>query len=156
MKTLVVYVSVHHGNTEKVARAIAGELGADLVTIDGARQADLKAYDLICFGSGIFFGKHHKSLLEFVENLPHGEGKKAFVFSTSGKGDPAQNAFLKDLLKKKGYAVIGEFACKGWDSWGPFRIIGGINKGRPNESDLEEAKEFARGLKERFRTTSSS
>ena len=30
MKSLVVYVSVSHGNTERVARAISEVLGADL------------------------------------------------------------------------------------------------------------------------------
>ena len=36
MKTLIVYTSVHHQNTEKVAKVMAEELGADLVSIGQA------------------------------------------------------------------------------------------------------------------------
>jgi hypothetical protein len=31
---------------------------------------------------------------------------------------------------------------------GPFKLIGGINKGRPDEKDLKQAEIFARGLRD--------
>ena len=34
MKTLIIYESVHHGNTEKIAKAMAGILEADLLKPD--------------------------------------------------------------------------------------------------------------------------
>src|SRR5674536_400090 len=52
MKALIVYASVHHQNTEKVAKVMAEELGADLVPIGQAQPSTLTAYDLIGFGSG--------------------------------------------------------------------------------------------------------
>jgi hypothetical protein len=42
--------------------------------------------------------------------------------------------------------VVRDFACKGWDTWGPFKLVGGINKGRPKEKELDMAREFAKGL----------
>ncbi|MDH7594031.1 MAG: flavodoxin family protein [Methanomicrobiales archaeon] len=141
-------VSIPHSNEGTFAEARADEIGADLLSVDAAASSDLAAHDLIGFGSGIFFGKHHRSLLEYIEQLPQMDGKKAFIFSTSGKGEMELNAHLRELLTRKGFIILGEFACKGWDSWGPFRIIGGINKGRPDEKDLEAAKTFARNLKE--------
>ena len=42
--------------------------------------------------------------------------------------------------------VVGEFSCRGFDTVGPFKLIGGVNKGRPDERDLENAKKFARGI----------
>jgi len=84
MKTLIVYTSVHHQNTEKVAKVLAEELNADLVRIGEVQSDTLAAYDLIGFGSGIYFMKHHRTLLQFVDTLPAGMGKPAFVFSTSG------------------------------------------------------------------------
>lgn len=41
---------------------------------------------------------------------------------------------------------FGAFACKGWNAYGSFKLIGGINKGRPNDKDLENAREFAKRL----------
>jgi len=70
MKTLIVYTSVHHQNTEKVAKVMAEELEADLTPTGDAQPEALATYDLIGFGSGIYFGKHHKTLLRFVETLP--------------------------------------------------------------------------------------
>jgi flavodoxin len=147
MKTAIVYTSVHHQNTEKVAKVMAEVLEADLVTVADTKPEMLATYDLVGFGSGIYFGKHHKTLLGFVETLPPVTQKRAFVFSTSGDGKIKHHAVLKEQLVKKGFTVVDEFCCQGWDTVGPLKIFGGINKGRPNENDLEGARAFARELK---------
>jgi flavodoxin len=147
MKTLIVYTSVHHQNTEKVAKVMADELEADLVPVSEAQPPTTGAYDLVGFGSGIYFGKHHKTLLQFVETLPEMTGKRAFIFSTSGQGGNERHAALKEKLMNRGFSIVDEFSCKAWDTWGPMKLIGGINKGRPNADDLEGARLFARGLK---------
>lgn len=147
MKTLIIYISVHHQNTEKVAKVMAEELDADLVPVMKAQSDTLAAYDLIGFGSGIYFMKHHKTLLRFVETLPAGTEKRAFIFSTSGDGKKKRHASLKEKLVNQGFSIVDEFSCKGWDTWGPLKLFGGINKGRPNEEDLAGARVFALGLK---------
>ena len=43
MKTLIVYTSIHHQNTEKVAKMMAKELEADLVPIGKAQSDTLAA-----------------------------------------------------------------------------------------------------------------
>ena len=57
MKTLIFYASVHHKNTEKVAKVMAEVLGADLVPIGQAQPETLTAYDLIGFGQGFIGGR---------------------------------------------------------------------------------------------------
>lgn len=148
MKTLIIYASVHHQNTREVATVMAEELGAELATVSMAQSASLREYDLIGFGSGIYFGKHHKSLLGFVEGLPAVDGKPAFIFSTSGLGGTGMHAALRELMIDRGFSIAGEFSCKGWDTWGPWKLVGGLNKGRPDDRDLEAARVFARGLKD--------
>jgi flavodoxin len=150
MKTLIIYTSVHHQNTEKVAKVIAEELAADLVPVDQAQSRPLAEYDLIGFGSGIYFMKHHKTLLQFVETLLAVTGRRAFIFSTSGEGGIGKHAALKEKLVYREFSIEGEFSCKGWDTFGPMKLIGGINKGRPNAEDLEKARVFARGLKSKI------
>jgi flavodoxin len=146
MRPVIVYTSVHHGNTEKVARAMAGPLGAEVVRAADATPETVASADLVGFGSGIFFGDHHKALLTFAEGLPRRGGARAFIFSTSGRGGTKFHRKLKLILESRGYEVVGEFACKGWDTYSIFKYIGGLNKGRPNGEDLEAAAAFARGL----------
>ena len=147
MKTLIVYTSVHHQNTEKVAKVMAEALEADLISVANAKPEMPANYDLVGFGSGIYFGKHHKTLLKFVEMLPPVTQKQAFLFSTCGDGKINHHAALKEKLVNKGFAVVDEFCCRGWDTVGPLKLFGGINKGRPDENDRAAARAFARGLK---------
>jgi flavodoxin len=153
MKALIIYISVHHGNTEKVAKVMANILDADLLKVKQVNVIMLEQYDLIGFGSGIYVGKHHKSLLDFVDKLPVIRNKKAFIFSTSGLrrirfihnfDEP-----LKEKLQRKGFDIIGEFSCRGFDTSWAAMIVGGINRNRPNTKDLKQVEDFARGLKNR-------
>ena len=152
MKTLIIYTSLHHGNTEKVVRAMASVLNADLLRVEQANANVLAEYDLIGFGSGIYFGRHHKSLLDYVDRLPTLTNRKAFIFSTSGL---RRIRFIHDFhkplrgrLQQKGFNIVGEFSCRGFDTSRAANVVGGINRGRPNEKDLKQAEDFARGLKE--------
>ena len=56
----MIYVSVHHRNIEKVAETMANALDANLVQVKQTDTITLERYDLIGFGSGIYFGKHHQ------------------------------------------------------------------------------------------------
>lgn len=145
MKTLIIYKSVHHMNTEKVAKAMSEAINADLWKVEEVKPAVLEEYDLIGFGSGIYHGKHHKTLLDFVTGLPK-QGKAAFVFSTSGGAMKTMHRELRAALVQKGFAIKGEFTCPGFDTYGAFRLIGGFRKGRPNAKDLEKARTLAKGL----------
>lgn len=146
MKKLIVYESIHHGNTEKIGKAMAEHLNADLIKTNDVNVNTLKDYDLIGFGSGIYNGKLHKNVLDLIDKLPTLSNKKTFVFSTSGQGKAKYNNTIEQKLKEKGFEVVGSFACKGYDTFGPFKLIGGIAKGRPNENDIQKAKEFAEKL----------
>ena len=145
-KILIVCVSVHKGNTLKVAERMAGALGADLKKPNEVDMGKLDDYGLIGFGSGIYAFRHHKQLMNLVEKLPKMKGKKAFVFSTAGMARDYWHKAIKGELKEKDFEIVGEFNCKGWDEFGPYKLIGGMNKGRPNEDDLNDAEEFAKGL----------
>jgi flavodoxin len=148
MKTLMLCISIHHENTRKIANAISEVLKAKVMNpaevikdING-----IKNYDLIGFGSGIYGFKHHKNLIGFVEKLPQQNGRKAFIFSTSGKGGTEQHKELRKKLEEKGFAIVGEFGCKGWDTFGPLVLFGGVNKGKPDEEDVADAKKFAKEM----------
>lgn len=152
MPPLIVYASRHHGNTEKVARAMGEAVGAEAVKTADCDPARAAEADLLGVGSGIYFARLHRSLVTWIERLPEGGGRPAFVFATSGvRSMPIGNAFKKRLrgpLEARGYRVIDTFDCRGYTNYGPFKLIGGIARGRPNEADLERARGFARRMVE--------
>jgi len=151
LKTLIIYASVHHGNTEKIGKAMAEILNADIISVNDVNINDLQNYDLIGFGSGIYGGKFHKSMLDIIEKLPSIDNKKSFIFSTSSMEKKGYNDSAEKKLKEKGFKVIGSFTCKGYDTFGPFKLIGGIGKGRPNEEDIKKAVDFAKGIAKNYR-----
>ncbi|MFA5112895.1 MAG: flavodoxin family protein [Candidatus Margulisiibacteriota bacterium] len=147
MKTLLICASYHHQNTLKVARAIAEVLGAKIAAPADVDPTSLAGYDLIGFGSGVYDSKFHVGILDLVARLPELKGKKAFVFSTNTFGLKLFNDRFKPLLAQKGFAVIGDFTCPGFIDFSFIKyFFGGISKGRPNEKDIQNAREFAKQL----------
>jgi len=88
-------------------------------------------------------------LLELAEKLPQQINKKAFIFSTSANTEnaPKFHSLLREKLQSKGYTIVDEFNCAGFNSWGPLKLVGGTKKDRPNSEDLKHAEEFASKLK---------
>jgi flavodoxin len=158
MRSIIVVSSYHHGNTEKVARALAGVLGAEVTRPQDTDPRRLGGYDLVGFGSGIDSDRHYTALLDLAAGLPRAGGAKAFIFSTCGipvavAGEAAverysarSHAALRERLVSGGYAVVGEFSCAGHNTNSFLRLFGGLNKGRPDAGDLGRAREFARTL----------
>jgi flavodoxin len=151
MKALLVIFSYHHRNTEKIANVIAKVLDAPVKSPQETDSDELKKYDLIGFGAGIDSGKHYKELLDFADTSPQVTDKKAFIFSTSGiTGEKKlinDHLALREKLQSKGYLIVDEFQCKGFNTNSFLKYFGGINKGRPNAEDLKHAEEFAMNLK---------
>jgi hypothetical protein len=58
---------------------------------------------------------------------------------------------MREALQARGYDVVGEFACAGWNTNVFLRYFGGLNRGRPDAGDLGRAEAFARGLAEKVR-----
>ena len=68
--------------------------------------------------------------------------QKLFFIYTAG----AVNAGFEKALRKKteqsGKICMGIFGCKGFDTFGPLKLIGGLNKNRANEKDFKNAIDF--------------
>jgi flavodoxin len=149
---LIVCVSVSHGNTGRVARAIAEVLNADVRTPEEVALTELQRYDVIGLGSGIFAADHHPRLRQFVDALPALDRRGStdvFVFSTSGWGREQHRPWQRSLeavLRSKGYRVLGSFGARGYDTWLPLRLVGGLNRGHPDAADLARAREFAAAI----------
>ena len=125
MKTLIICYSYHHNNTEKIASVFWKILDAEIKTPPEFNLNTLPDYVLIGFGSGIYNGKHHKSILDFVDNLPHVNNEKAFIFSTSGKIGSIVSTYhqsLRERLLSRGFQIVGEFNCAGFDAYDVLNV----------------------------------
>ena len=156
-KSLVVVYSYHHKNTEKIAHVIAKVLGAPVKTPQQVNPDEILEYDLVGFGSGIYSATFDASILDIADRLPQVNNKKSFLFSTYGA--PAfianrefienNHSQIRKKLKSKGYMVIGEFGCAGWNTNSFLKYFGGLNKGKPDAEDLRNAEDFARDMKQK-------
>ena len=145
MNTAIVYYSKHHGNTKQLLDAIAKDNEVTLIDVTEQPNADLSEYDRIGFASGIYYSAFAKQIISFAEtNLP--EGKEVFYMYTHGapKGD-----FLKAMraiAEKKHCKEIGVYHCQGFDTFGPFKLVGGIAKGHPTAEEIQGAVDFYKNL----------
>jgi flavodoxin len=156
-KTLLICFSAHHKNTQRVAEAMAEEIGATILAPAEVQPELLEDYDLIGWGSGIYFSRHADSLLQLAKNLSQ-KPRNAFIFSTAGLPFLRWwfHTSLRNALRSRGCTVMGEFSCPGWDTVGPLSWIGGIDRNHPNETDLQRARSFARSLVQKLRRTEHS
>ena len=152
MKSLLVVISIHHNSTGKIANVFAKVLDAQIKKPQEINPEELQEYDLIGFGSGIYDAKHHKALHNLADKLPQVSNKKAFIFSTSGVTWKSKvvkdHSKLREKLQSKGYTIVGDFNCKGFNTNSFLKYFGGMNKGKPNAEDLKNAEEFAQNLKQ--------
>lgn len=150
-RVAIVVLSVHHGNTQKIAQAIARPLNAVVMSPVQATSENLAKFDLVGFGSGIYFGRHHVTMRQLVNTMQH-VPPLSFVFSTAGLPFlfPLFHWSLKHALLRQASRVVGEFTCRGWDTVGPLLLFRGINRHHPNESDLQRATQFARQLADKW------
>lgn len=146
MKLAIVYASVHHKNTEKLIQAITKEYPETLlIDTTSVVLKDLHSYDVIGIASGIFYGKMHKSLIKFLEeNLP--EHKKTFVIYTSGQANESYGKDAGAIIQQKKCTCLGTYNCRGFDTFGPFKLVGGLQKGHPTADEITSAVEFVKGI----------
>ncbi|MGO9509428.1 MAG: flavodoxin family protein [Mycobacterium sp.] len=151
MRSLIVCTSKSHGNTRRVAERMAEVLDAEVVSPGSVDPATIRDYDLVGFGSGIYYMTVDARLRDLLRRLPTVDHISAFTFFTSGAREVPLWGYHKPIRKQleaKGFEVIGSFSCRGFDTVGPFGMIGGINRGRPNDNDLDQAAKFAVRLRE--------
>ncbi|NLD48802.1 MAG: flavodoxin [Clostridiaceae bacterium] len=144
MKVAIAYYSQHHGNTKKLLDAIKNLGDVKLINVVECKEADLSVYDIIGFASGIYFAKFSKAVTKFAKNnLP--DKKLVFLINTYGvKSDYTKG--MKRIIEEKSCRLLGSYGCRGFDTFGPLKLIGGIAKGHPDENDLKGAIEFFRKI----------
>lgn len=154
MKVLIVYDSVY-GNTEKIAKAIAGGLSvlgeARVSRISENTVSELQAQELILIGSPTQRGRPTTAIQELLDNIPTGalKGVKVAAFDTR-ISLLDRNKIIRVLVDVLGYAAV-RIARKLKKNGGALvaRPVGFLVKGTEGpiiEGELERAEKWARGL----------
>jgi flavodoxin len=166
LKILITYYS-QTGNTEKVAKSIYEGCQGEDVELKPIKEVDpshLKNYDLVFLGSGIYASRVHKALVDLVkaaQELP----PKFIFFNTHASKQAYQDGFKLVKGKIAEFSqIIDEFDCCGDNIGVPEAMRKSMLdrlpedkrkeaeahqewlKGRPNEEDLQNAKEFAQSV----------
>ncbi len=145
MKTAIVYYSQHHGNTKKLLDAIAAEAEVTLIDVTAAGTADLSSFDRSGFASGIYYSSFAKQILSFAEaHLP--ENRDVFYIYTHGAPVGGFLKRIREIAEKKHCRELGSYHCLGFDTFGPFKLVGGIAKGHPTAEEIAGAVSFYKGL----------
>lgn len=117
----------------------------DLIDVTVRMAVRLDQYDRIGFASGIYFSKFSPVVVNFARQyLP--EGREVFFVYTYGAPKVSLPGNITAAVKEKGCRILGQFGCRGYDTFGPFKLIGGLAKGHPDAQDLKKAKQFFEGL----------
>ena len=127
MKSMIIYESTHHGNTKKLVDAIAKKHSVETAGIEEAKSIDLSGYDMVGLASGISFGKFYRRMAEFAIKIP--SGSRVFLLYTCGNPSGGYVKSITRTLGSNGARVMGSYGCRGYDTYGPFKLVGGLPKG---------------------------
>lgn len=153
MKTIILYRSKHHGNTKKLVDAIV-EAYPDVETVDVNNlgkngTVDLKPYTMIGLASGIYYGKFDKDITRIAANELR-QGDKVFALMTYGGRDKWHGRDIDNICRMKQAMFVSAYGCCGYDSWGPFKLRGGIQKGHPTDEEIQGAVDFYKRLVDEY------
>jgi len=79
-------------------------------------------------------------------NLP--PGKRVFLIYTCGSNTTDYTRKVKRIVRDKSCSLLGTYCLRGYDTFGPFKLFGGIAKGHPDEKDINGAVELFKRLVE--------
>lgn len=139
----IIYYSKHHGNTKKLLDSIKNECDVDLIDITNCNNIDLTKYRVIGFASGIYMSKFNEDIIKFIEeNGSNLAGKKTFLIYTCGSYRKKYEEMIRKILVGEGMKILGSYYSLGLDTFGPFKIIGGLSKGHPTEEEVSKCVAF--------------
>ena len=131
--TFAVRYYTKTGNTEKLAKAIADELGVEALPIS---EPVTEKVDALFLGNSYYAFSIDPEVRKFVASLDKDKVGKIVNFGSAAMLNSTYKK-VKAEADKVGIAMDDkEFHCKG-----EFK---GIHKGRPNDADVKAAAEFAK------------
>lgn len=161
MKCLIAYFS-QTNSTRKIAESIGKELTlydweVDFKNIKYNKIENIKDYDLLGFGTPVYYYRLPIFVKDYLQSLPVLNNKPVFSFITYGSYFFSVPNEMNNILKEKNIVNLGFFAARGADKYLGYLKRGVLfSDGHPNKREHTQAKNFARTLLEYFQVYSSS
>ena len=145
MRTIILYASRHHGNTKKLVDAIV-EAHPEIDTLDvkslGKNEyPDLHEYHLIGVATGIYYSEIDKAMARVLTNVLQPQDK-VFGLMTYGGKNKWYGKDIDGICRMRQAIFMGVYGCPGFDTWGPFKLTGGVQKGHPTAEEIKGAVDF--------------
>jgi len=138
----------------------------DMIPVKDVEPKTLNSYNIVFLGSGVYASRIDKSILTLVKRAAPDLPAKLAYFCTHMSLKLYQEPFkrINNIAKEHNCEIIGKFDCVGENLGIPIETQLGMleklpedqkekaikdmekTKGRPNEIDLENAKNFATSL----------
>jgi flavodoxin I len=147
-KTLIVYDSMF-GNTEKIAQAIGGALGTQVIYVDDIKPEHLVGLDVLIVGSPTQAFQPLKPIKAFLKDIPAGalKGVKVAAFDTRADVQEVGSRILTLFVKLFGYAaepIAAQLIKKGgMQAIAPAGFFVTDKEGPLKEGELERAAAWA-------------
>jgi ferredoxin/multimeric flavodoxin WrbA len=154
-RTALVTYAGTMGTTAAIAEAITegmNALGASASAIHVERlsivPSRVHAADILGVGTPVYFLREPAYMGEFIADLPRLDGKKAFVFCTTGMNRPGETLQrLETLLSERGAVIVGAEQFPTAMSYPPYRRRGlGNPDSLPDEAVLAKARSFGQQM----------
>ena len=84
----------------------------------------------------VYYSQHHGNTKKLLDAI------KVFGIYTCGNPSDKYTKEIKSIVNEKGCKWIGEYGCQGFDTFGPFKLVGGIAKDHPTEDEIAGAVHF--------------
>jgi flavodoxin len=158
MKALVTYYS-QTGNTEKLARAIYEAIHVEKELLPIQEVKNTKGYDVIFVGFPVHAHSVPAKALSFFRNLPDGQNIALFCTHGSLRGGHLPKQALEHAISIAARAkILGTFGVRGKVDVKIIEVLIKQAEHRawaeeaqgahehPNETDLTDGKDFAKGI----------
>lgn len=122
------------GNTKKLAEAISQVVNVEAKTVDEPLTEDV---DILFLGSAVYAAGIDGKIKEFIRNIDVNVGE-VVNFSSAALIESTYGQVKKEVEAKGIKMSENEFHCRG-----AFKFV---HRGRPNEKDLKDVQEFAKGI----------
>ena len=144
MKSVIIYMSRHHGNTKKLVEYLVARYSITLLDAQEAEKLNTEEYDLIGFASGVDFGKFYSPVTDLAKTIS--PGKCIYALYTCARDQARYGSEIEEIAALTGCTYLGKYGCRGYNTYGPWKLVGGMNKEHPSEKELQDACAFYENL----------
>ena len=118
-----------------------------------------------CFINSDEYTLESERLSNTIRQWANNEEKEKFLIALGAKGNlsdeikrrkafvnnepislPYSNNIITEVCAERAAEMVGKYGCFGFDTYGPFKLVGGLKKGHPDENEIQGAVKFFESL----------